>query len=894
MSARTGGLGLAFRQFGSSRGASATLASIVLLVALVATATPHAMQLLFTAGLQHAVDRLSPNERDLEATEFGGPPTGPAEVDGSTGMPAAAEKLWGRQYNQLEDIHDTMPPLLGQAVGEPQYTVLFDPLNSPPRDGDAPGATSNVLLGFDPWLESHVTIVDGAWPAVATEAWPGEAAMEIALSVSSARQMYWSIGETRDLTSTDTAPTRVTLVGAFTAIDPDDEFWVQTPNALEPNRFIIGLGEPIITGVGFANATSWPRVLDSTMTPRMHAWFPLSSTTLTAASSPDFLGDVREFTRARHANGGGRVTDDDQFRFYRMEGEPIFPVSSFGFTTGVIPPIEAENARATATLSVLSMAATGPIGVMIAVLILAVRLLLLRRAEALQIARARGASARRLRATLAAEGALIGVPAILAGTLVAPEFWFMAVLAGLLPAALLALWPLAARTERLDLGTPNKTRWIIEAVALTLAAAGVVLLLQRGISGEGVTAFDPLLVATPLLLTLAACVLVLRLYPLPLALIARRAHGRRGLSTFLGAARGVRDQAAGLAPVLAMVVAVSIAVFSSVLLATTNAGITNAARDAVGADISVRGVGLDAAAAAATPGVQTVARVFIEEDGSVRGADDDVDTAVIAADTAALVEVQADVREGIRDDLSERVDGAIPVVISQKLSEALDEATELTIGGERATVVGVSSNVNPFTSRETWLIGDLAWQNDLVESGGAPKRLLIDAIPDADLNEVQEALEQATGATVLTSAGEAAALRDNPAILGLSVALVTAIALVGLLCGLAVVLTLVLGGRQRAFLLHLLRTLGLARRSERSIIAWEVLPVALVALVVGEVLGLALPVTVLAGVDLRQFTGGVQQPALVLDPTVPVLAAVVFAAIVLISLAVTTLRRNHD
>ena len=893
----TSGVGLALRLFGSSPGASAVLAMITLLVSLVSTGTPHAIQLLFTAGLQHTVDELSPNERDLEANEWGGPSTGAAQVSGSTGMTPATEKIWGEQNDRLMTIRQHMPAVLATALDEPQFTVLFDSLGAPPENYNAPGGTSNVLLGFDPWFERHVTIVDGTMPAATTTDWPGEVPLQIALSVASADEMHWSIGETRTLRTSETVQTRVTLSGTFAAVDPSDEFWVQTPIALEPERKTVGAGDPIITGVGFASAASWPRVLEASMTPRMHVWFPLRSTTLTASSSGEFLAAIRQFTRVGVSNNATGSTEEDPFARYRITGQPIPSVSVLGFLSRVITPIEAENNRASATLSVVSMAAAGPIGVMLAVLVLAARLLLLRHRDYLAIARARGASSTRLRGTLAVEGALIGAPGAVAGAVIAPEIWFVAVAAGLVPAALLAFWPPGTDT-RLDLGAPTRARWITEVVTIVLAVAGVVLLLQRGIS-TGATAFDPLLVATPLLLTLAACVLVLRAYPLPLMFIARRAHGRRGLVAFLGAARGVRDQAAGLAPVLAMVVAVSIAVFSSVLLATTSAGIDEAARDSVGADVSVRGVGLDPDAAAEVAGVSTVATVFLDEDGTVRGPSDEVDAAVIAADTAALVTVQREVREGIRKNLSEQIDGSIPVIVSQKLSDALDGATSLSIGDAELTVVGVASNVNPFTSRETWLIGDLDWQNELVDPGGSAKLLLIDAAPDASLASVRSDLERATSATVESSTGRAAELRSNPATLGLSVALTMAIALVGLLCGIAVALTLVLGARARAHLLGALRALGLGRRSERSILAWEVLPVAIVALIVGEVLGLALPAIVLAGVDLRQFTGGVVQPSLVLDPTVPLIVALAFAAIVLVSLvlvsfSVTTVRSNHD
>ncbi|HNP14973.1 MAG TPA: FtsX-like permease family protein, partial [Terrimesophilobacter sp.] len=61
-------------------------------------------------------------------------------------------------------------------------------------------------------------------------------------------------------------------------------------------------------------------------------------------------------------------------------------------------------------------------------------------------------------------------------------------------------------------------------------------------------------------------------------------------------------------------------------------------------------------------------------------------------------------------------------------------------------------------------------------------------------------------------------------------------------------------------LLALLRTLGLMPRQARGITSWEIGPTAAVAVLIGLALGAVLPFIVLAGVDLRPFTGGVVQP----------------------------------
>ena len=62
---------------------------------------------------------------------------------------------------------------------------------------------------------------------------------------------------------------------------------------------------------------------------------------------------------------------------------------------------------------------------------------------------------------------------------------------------------------------------------------------------------------------------------------------RRGSAGVLGAARAIRDPALGFAAALALVVGISIVVFSTVMATTIRAGLVQGAHDEVGADIQV-------------------------------------------------------------------------------------------------------------------------------------------------------------------------------------------------------------------------------------------------------------------------------------------------------------------
>ena len=102
-----------------------------------------------------------------------------------------------------------------------------------------------------------------------------------------------------------------------------------------------------------------------------------------------------------------------------------------------------------------------------------------------------------------------------------------------------------------------------------------------------------------------------------------------------------------------------------------------------------------------------------------------------------------------------------------------------------------------------------------------------------------------------------------------------------------------ISGPARERLLALLRTLGLSRSQSRGITGWEIGPTAIVAIVTGCILGAALPLIVLAGVDLRPFTGGVMQPVITLDPELLgiVIGGFVLLVVVATAIAMAAARR---
>ena len=559
------------------------------------------------------------------------------------------------------------------------------------------------------------------------------------------------------------------------------------------------------------------------------------------------------------------------------------------------------------TGAVLAMAASGPIGVTFAVLLLGARLILDRRRPGLALAAARGATVGQLRTVLALEGAAIGIPAALlgaaAGALLpgdgSPAALLVPAAIGLTPAILLpALVSLRGlRRGRSDLGErrAGRGRAVAETMIVALAAVAVIVLLQRGVtSSAAAVGVDPLLAATPLLLALAACVLAARLYPLPLRALSNRLKARRPVAGFLGSARALRDPAAGFVPILAMVVGVAVAVFSVAMLSTLTAGIDTAARATVGADLRVNSPYLSQdqlSAIAAEPGVTGVAPVYAEVTSTITidGSTRTVSVLVVDADELRAVQRGVPGALDLPRSLNRAGSATVPVVLSSDLAALLEDGSEVESNGSSLDVVATAPSTGPLTARRAWLLMDRAYADELVVPDIAPGvalvRLAGSAHPDAVAHHLGTLLGPA--ATVAVPSALARAAAAVPAAGGLSVALLVAVIVAWLLSGAAIVLTLVLGAPGRDRMLSLLSSLGLRRRGARTLIGWEVGPATVAAAAVGGLVGAALPFIVLAGIDLRPFTAGAVQPVVVYDPVLLTAAVAAFALAVAVAVWVS-------
>lgn len=878
------------RQLLSERGTLLLVALTVLLVSAVLTAWPRAVDGLLGADLIEQVDALSAAQRDPNQSVrwlAGSSPGGEATTGDAVLEATAAE---------LAETREQAGPILREVLGTAELTFTRsprDPVEKGPRADDVFAMALEVRL--DPLLSERVEVVEGAAPAPYDvtglfdtdedfgRAVAERAPLEVTVSVETAERMRWEVGEVRSLAGVIPFPLR--LVGTFEARDPEAGYWSHLESTLFP--FIVEDGNvgTTVNGVAYAH----PSALAALAVPGglvVDAWFPVDPQAVAVADREALVQETRGF------------------------------LSRSGMTSELDSTLEDTTRRHATFTSLLDVLAVGPVGAAVGVLWLAGVLAVERRRSALGLVRARGASAAESRLVMAAQGAVVGLPAAALGGAVATWLvpgpstatgYLLPAAVGLAPALLMALAAGSVgggREGRHDLGTVRlrRLRPLLEVLVITLATLSVLMVRQRGLGGGGLGA-DPLLLASPVLLTAAACVIVLRLYPVPMRALARGLHGGRRLPHFLGAAQATRSPGAGLVAVVALVLGVAVAVFSGLAFSTVRTGLDRTAASATGSDLRLDAPAFtedDVATVAAVPGVAEVAAVGRggQLELTVGRSSERVHVVTVDAAAAHMVQEDLDVETwtaGLGADA-----GALPVLLAPRQARPEAEAT-LDPGGDRepvdVEVLGTRVAVPGVASGSAWLVVDRATFRELTGRADTVERLLLSLEPGAGPDAVLDAARTALGDDVRLTGTTPAQVRERVAdgalVQGMTAGLAAVTALSGVLCVVVVVLALAVGGPARGRLAALLATVGAPRGTAWRLVAWEVVPLVTVALLTGGVVGALLPWVALATADLRPFTGGAEQPPVTADPAVFAALAVAGALTVALASALAAIRARR-
>ncbi|MFX0537600.1 FtsX-like permease family protein [Ornithinimicrobium sp. Y1847] len=865
---------MAFRQFAADPWVSAALGLLIALVSLLATAAPRALEDVNGRQLTSDVQSLSAAARDV--TGSWQTTVEPLMMDDR-----AHEDPWQPFIEGAERIRAQQPEPLRSALQPAQFVARMST-----AQGQTPAVESGYYLATatiyaDPYLEDHVRLVDGEWPGRSLNP------AEIVVLAEAAEKLQWEIG--------DRIGDNLRISGTYEPIDPADPRWQHLDNATrmgviaDPN-----LGDEALVSA-FLNPTN-RGTLGNPAATRVTAWFPVDPSAISADRVD--TAELRRQLTAMIAQQHVLVTRDNP-ALGPQEGDQM-PL----FTSELTRTLDQIVRQQRATASLLAVVAAGPLGVALAVTALAAALIVHRRRPGLALALARGASLRQIRGLVALEGLAIGVPLAVLGHLLARWIypgstrwweWAITLAIALTPAIALAasVDDASLLHERRDLSGRSRSRWrwIVEIAVLGLAALATWRLLDRGQRGDSGadSGIDLLAAATPVLLALAACVLALRLYPLPLALLTSTLRGGRRLTPFLGAARALRDPAGGLVPALAVVLGTTIALVSAVLLTTVTEGAKEAAWQQNGADVRVRGPWFTddlVQRVEAVDGVAAVAR--ISDAGGTQELRIDGERAavrVLLVDPSLGEVIPPDAPGGGPPQALYAAGDSVPVVPGGRSPAVTGEGT---LGNNRmpVTVLEHLAELPGYQTPGNWLLMDATRWADRGRTVPVAQMALISVDAGADATEVGEAIQEVIGSGVVTTVQEELdRFSSSPVTIGMTRAFLGATLLTGLLTVLAVVVVQLMGAAARARLLAVLRTLGLAPGQTRALTAWELGPLLVTSLIVGSVLGLLVPWVLVRALDLTGLTGGRQQPSLSLDPLV--IGTVLGAVILTVLLAIT-------
>ena len=241
----------------------------------------------------------------------------------------------------------------------------------------------------------------------------------------------------------------------------------------------------------------------------------------------------------------------------------------------------------------------------LAVLLLAARMVAMRRSAEITVIRARGGSLRQIAVGTGRDAALLCVPAaVIAAVLAilvvpgagsaqgagsAGGWWppIAVVAVAVLGPALIAAWQ--HRLPRRRTAVPRRqragTRLVIEAALVAASVAGIVVFRDQGAqAGSGVNLYTS---SAPVLVAIPAVIVVLRLYPLVLRGLVRAFARTSRAPAFLGLARASRTALTPALPAFALVLALTVAAFAGMVRDAVVNGEVAASWQTAGADATV-------------------------------------------------------------------------------------------------------------------------------------------------------------------------------------------------------------------------------------------------------------------------------------------------------------------
>jgi putative ABC transport system permease protein len=550
----------------------------------------------------------------------------------------------------------------------------------------------------------------------------------------------------------------------------------------------------------------------------------------------------------------------------------------------------------------------------LAVLLLAARMVAMRRSAEITVVRARGASLRQIGVGTCRDAALVCVPAaVIAAVLAilvvpgagsaqgagsAGGWWppIAVLVVAVCGPALIAAWQhrLPRRRTAARRRQRGGTRLVVEATLVAASVAGLVAFRDQGAQpGSGVNVFTS---SAPALVAIPAVIVVLRLYPLVLRGLLRASARTSRAPAFLGLARASRTALTPALPAFALVLALTVAAFAGMVRDAVTNGEVAASWQAAGADAIVTpssaAVSLTispaaARAIAAVPGVTHAAGVWNE----IWNTPSDSQVNVLAVDPATYAELVAhtqgfpQVPAGLLATPA-KAGEAQPVLVSPQAADDLGSGTvslstnQAPVGAVKVRVAGVLSSTPALPGGAAFVIMPIgAITSTATPPVPTPFDEMLLAGGSIDQAQLTAVVQRMLPGGVATFRSDVlSALAGGPLQHGAFTLFSLAVGVAAIL-GLAVMLLeLALGSSEREATLARLATMGLGERQRAWVVALEVLPAVIAAAVAAWACALALPQLLAPDIDLSVFTGS--------SLTVPLAADVASFAVPLAGLAV--------
>jgi putative ABC transport system permease protein len=547
--------------------------------------------------------------------------------------------------------------------------------------------------------------------------------------------------------------------------------------------------------------------------------------------------------------------------------------------------VTAQSVDTLLWLLYVSLTVTG-----LAALLLAARMVAMRRSAELGVIRARGASLWQVGLATGGAAAAACIPAAVIAAALAivavhgpgsADFgsaggWWPQVailVVAICGPALIAAWQhRLPRHRAASRHQPRgRVRLVTEVTLVAAAVAGIIVLRQQGTTpGSGVNLYAS---AAPVLVALPVVIVMLRIYPFALRGLLRASTRSSGATAFLGLARAARTTLTPALPAFALVLALTVAAFAGMVRDAVTNGDVTASWKAAGADVTISGQSASpdfaippsaVRAIGAVPGVTHAAEEWPANWLASNGAQVTV-LAVDPASYAALVSATRGfpaVQAGLLTAAG-TPGAAQPVLASPQAAADLGNGpisiATLAAAALRPVTVRVAGEISAtpgWPAGGAFLIMPLA---ALTSTAVPPVQ-----VPVIELQLTGAGIDQArldtvlrnslpTGWTSIFRSDVLSGLTSAPLQHGAFLLFTLSVALAAVL-GLAVMfLELALVATEREATLARLATMGLGEGQRARVVALEVLPAVIAAATAAWACALVLPQVVAPSIDLSVF-----------------------------------------